>query len=99
MAQDLAAVRQSVEQLAAGQEQMARDIAKLQTAGQDIRRRISALPPAATTTATRKPVPPPHPASQSFASPLATAPPDPAPPPSAPPLPSEPTLRPPMPVR
>jgi hypothetical protein len=43
MAHDLAAVRQSVEQLTAGQEQMARDIAKLQTAGQDIRRRISAL--------------------------------------------------------
>ena len=98
MAQDLAAVRQSVEQLAAGQEQTARDIAKLQSAGQDIRRRISALPPA-TTTAARKPVPPPHPAFQSLAAPLATAPPDAAPPPSAAPLPPEPTLRPPMPVR
>jgi hypothetical protein len=73
MARDLAAVRQSVEQLAAGQEQMARDIAKLQTAGQDIRRRISALPPAAATTA-HKPIPPPL-APQSSAAPLPPAPP------------------------
>jgi hypothetical protein len=101
MAHDLAAVRQSVEQLAAGQEQMARDIAKLQTAGQDIRRRISALPPAAATTA-HKPVPPPQPALQSSVAPLPPAPPEPAPPSSAaplPPAPPEPPSRPPMPVR
>jgi hypothetical protein len=85
MAHDLAAVRQSVEQLAAGQEQMARDIAKLQTAGQDIRRRISALPPAAATTA-HKPVPPPQPALQSSVAPLPPAPPEPAPRSSASPL-------------
>jgi hypothetical protein len=85
MAHDLAAVRQSVEQLAAGQEQMARDIAKLQTAGQDIRRRISALPPAAATTA-HKPVPPPQPAFQSSVAPLPPAPPEPAPRSSASPL-------------
>jgi hypothetical protein len=82
---DLAAVRQSVEQLAAGQEQMARDIATLQTAGQDIRRRISALPPAAATMA-RKSVPRAQPAPQSSAAPL-------------PPAPPEPPSRPPMPVR
>jgi hypothetical protein len=101
MAHDLAAVRQSVEQLAAGQEQMARDVAKLQTAGQDIRRRISALPPAAATTA-RKPVPPPQTALQSSVAPLPPAPPEPAPPSSAAPLPPalpQPPLRPPMPVR
>jgi hypothetical protein len=99
MAHDLAAVRQSVEQLAAGQEQMARDIAKLQTAGQDIRRRISVLPPAAATTA-HKPVPPPQPALQSSVAPLPPAPPELAPPSSAAPLPPpEPQLRPPMPVR
>ena len=101
MAHDLAAVRQSVEQLAAGQEQMARDIAKLQTAGQDIRRRISALPPAAATTA-HKPVPPPQPALQSSVAPLPPALPEPAPPSSAAPLPPalpEPPSRPPMPVR
>jgi hypothetical protein len=101
MAHDLAAVRQSVEQLAAGQEQMARDIAKLQAAGQDIRRRISALPPAAATTA-HKPVPPPQPALQSSVAPLPPAPPEPAPPSSAaplPPAPPEPPSRPPMPVR
>ena len=101
MAHDLAAVRQSVEQLAAGQEQMARDIANLQTAGQDIRRRISALPPAAATTA-HKPVPPPQPALQSSVAPLPPASPEPAPPSSAaplPPAPPEPPSRPPMPVR
>jgi hypothetical protein len=98
---DLATVQQSVEQLAAGQEQMARDIAKLQTAGQDIRRRISALPPAAATTA-RKPVPPPQPAPQSSAAPLPPASPQPAPQSSAAPLPQalpEPPSRPSMPVR
>jgi hypothetical protein len=101
MAHDLAAVRQSVEQLAAGQEQMARDIAKLQTAEQDIRRRISALPPSAATTA-HKPVPPPQPALQSSVAPLPPALPEPAPPSSAaplPPAPLEPPSRPPMPVR
>ena len=100
MAHDLAAVRQSVEQLAAGQEQMARDIAKLQTAGQDIRRRITAFPPAAATGA-HKPVPP-QPALQSSVAPLPPAPPQPAPPSSAaalPPAPLEPPSRPPMPVR
>jgi hypothetical protein len=100
MAHDLAAVRQTVEQLAAGQEQMARDIAKLQTAGQDIRRRISALPPAPAATA-RKPVPPPQPAFQSSsAAPPPPASLEPAPPSSATPLPPpEPPMRPPMPVR
>ncbi len=99
MAHDLAAVRQSVEQLTAVQEQMARDIAKLQTAGQDIRRRIAALPPA-TAPAARKPVPPPQPALQSAVAPLPPAPPEPAPPTTAAPLsPPEPPLRPPMPVR
>jgi hypothetical protein len=111
MARDLAVVRQSVEQLAAGQEQMARDIAKLQTAGQDIRRRISTLPPTAATTP-RKPVPPPQLAPQSSAV-LPPAPPQGAPQSSAPtapalqpapqapypPAPSESPLRPPMPVR
>jgi hypothetical protein len=100
LAHDLAAVRQSVDQLAAGQEQIGRDIAKLQTAGQDIRRRISAFPPAAATTA-HKPVPPPQPALQSSVAPLPPAPPEPAPASSGPPLPAppEPPLRPPMPVR
>jgi hypothetical protein len=115
MEQDLAAVRQSVEQLAAGQEQMARDIAKLHTAGQDIRRRTSAFPPATTTT--HKPVlpsqaapqssmapltyPPPQPAPQSSAAPLTYPPPEPAPQSSAAPLLAAPPEppRPPMPVR
>jgi hypothetical protein len=101
MAHDLAAVRQSLGELAAGQEQMARDIAKLQTAGQDIRRRISALPPAATATM-HKPVPPPQAAPQLSAAPLSPAPTQPAPPSSGaalPPPAPEPPSRPPMPVR
>jgi hypothetical protein len=98
---DLAAVRQSVEQFAAGQEQMARDIAKLQTERQDIRRRISALPPAAAPTA-RKPVPSPQPPPQSSEALVQAAPSQPAPQSSAGPLPAAPPespLRPPMPVR
>jgi hypothetical protein len=98
MAHDLAAVRQSVEQLAAGQEQMAGDIAKLQAAGQEIRRRVSALPPAAATV--HRPLPPPQPPLQSSVAP--PPPPEPAPPTSAarlPPAPQEAPLRPPLPVR
>jgi hypothetical protein len=100
MAQDLTALRQSVEQLTAGQEQMARDIAKLQSAGQEIRRRVSVLPPTAAATA-HKPVPPP-PAFQSSAAPLPPPPLEPAPASaSTAPLPpaSPAPLRPPMPVR
>jgi hypothetical protein len=102
LAHDLAAVQQSVEQLAAGQEQMARDIAKLQTAEQEVQRRLSALPPVA-----RKPVPLPQPAPQSSAAPFPPAPPQSAPQPAAAPLaamPPPPSAapeppRPPMPVR
>jgi hypothetical protein len=113
--QDLAAVRQNVEQLAAGQAQMARDIARLHPSGPDIRRRISALPPAATTA--HKPVTPPQPAPQLSTAPLTSPPPqstpqlstaplmspppEPAPQSSAGPLPPGPLEppRPPMPVR
>jgi len=99
MALDLAAVRQSVEQLAAGQEQMARDLARLETTGQELRRRISALPPTAATA--RKPVPPPpQGAPQSSAAPLPPVPPPPAQSSAAPPPPASPEVpRPPMPVR
>jgi hypothetical protein len=101
MTHDLAAVRQSVEQLAAGQEQMAREIAGLQRAGQDIRRRISALPPPAAATA-RRPALPPQPAPQSSAAALPPAPPQPTAQSSGvplPPAPLEQPLRPPMPLR
>jgi hypothetical protein len=84
MARDLAALRQTTEQLAAGQEQMAREIAKLKTAEQDIRHKISAPAPRPPAAPARKPATPPQPAPQSSAAPL--------PPP-------EPLLRPPMPVR
>jgi hypothetical protein len=95
MARDLAAVRQKVEELAAGQEQMARDIAKLQATRQEVRRvtpapspRPTAAPPA------RKPAP--LPPALSSAMPQSVP-----PPPSA--LPSaalpEPPSRPPAPVR
>jgi hypothetical protein len=101
MANDLAAVRQRVEELAAGQEQMARDIAKLQAAGQDLRRRLSALPPAIAPTA-RKPIPTPQPAPAPFVPAATPSPPQPTAQSSAPPLPPpppEPPARPPMPLR
>src|SRR5262249_61275747 len=47
MARDLADLRQTVNQLVVGQEQMARDIATLQAAEKDSRPRISAPEPAA----------------------------------------------------
>jgi chemotaxis protein histidine kinase CheA len=70
MARDLAALRQSVDQLTIGQEQMARDIASLQAAEKDTRHRTSALPPKPTPA----PKPPPRPPSQA----TPTAPPPPA---------------------
>jgi hypothetical protein len=57
----LAAVRQSVDQLvaqfAAGQEQMTRDITKLEAAEQEILQKISAPPPRPAEAPARKPVP------------------------------------------
>ena len=62
MSLDLAAVRQNVEQLAAqfaaGQQQMAGDIATLQVAQQDILHKISPPPPRPAAVPARKPVPP-----------------------------------------
>jgi small-conductance mechanosensitive channel len=57
---DLAAVRQRVDQLAAGQQQMTRDFTtKLQAAQQNILEKISAPPPQPAAAPARKPVPPP----------------------------------------
>jgi hypothetical protein len=53
----LAALRQSVDQLAAGQEQMTRDITKLRAAEQDILDKITAPPPRPAAAPARKPVP------------------------------------------
>lgn len=80
IARDLAALRQSVNQLAVGQEQMARDIATLKT---------SALPPKPTAAPARKPVP--NPASQ--AAPKIIAAPA-LPPPMPPPLQTAPHISP-----
>jgi hypothetical protein len=79
-------VQQSVEKLAAGQEKLARDIARLQAAEKDIRHKI-AVPPPQPTAALRKPVP----ATPEQATPQVSA----APPPPA--LPTQ--LRPPEPMR
>ena len=58
----LAAVRQSVDQLvaqfASGQEQMTRDITKLEAAEQEILRKISTPPPRPPEAPARKPLPP-----------------------------------------
>jgi hypothetical protein len=53
----LAAMRQRIEQLAAGQEQMAGDIAKLQAAEQEIRHQIAAAPPRPAAAPAGKPAP------------------------------------------
>jgi len=92
----IASMQQSVEKLAAGQETMARDIARLQAAEKDIRHRISVPPPQPAAAPAHKPVPattPEQPAPQ-----VSAAPPQPAPPPLPPPAPTTP-LRPPMPMR
>src|SRR6266699_2466407 len=57
MSLSLAALRQSVDQLAAGQEQMTRDITKLRAAEQDILDKITAPPPRPAAAPARKPVP------------------------------------------
>jgi hypothetical protein len=75
----VAAVRQSVDQLAAqlaaGQQQMAGDIARLQAAQQDILDKISASTPKPAAAPARKPVPltpaPPAPSSQAAQAPQA----------------------------
>lgn len=72
MSHDLAAVRQSVEQLAAGQEQMARDLATMQAVVQDMSRKVAAPQPRPAAPAARKPVPmlpPPQGARPNSASP------------------------------
>jgi uncharacterized protein YjcR len=80
MARDLAAIRRSLEQLAAKQEQMAQNIATLQVAEQDISKKTSSRPLAQTISdqprkpakssadsspAQSPPVPPPPPVAQS----------------------------------
>ena len=71
LALGLAAVRQSVDlltsQLAASQQQMGSDIAKLQADGQEILQKLSAAPPRPTAAPTHKPAPvtpPPSPSPQ-----------------------------------
>jgi len=54
---DIASVRQSVDQLAAGQQQMTREITKLQATRQDALDRTSAPPSSAAAAPARKPVP------------------------------------------
>jgi hypothetical protein len=57
MSLGLAAVRQTVDQLAASQEQMTRDISKLQTTAQGILDNIAAPPPRPAGATARKPAP------------------------------------------
>jgi hypothetical protein len=62
MARDLATIQQTLEQLMARQEEMARDIVKLQVAEEDILRKISAPPPRQAAASGRQAVPTPLPA-------------------------------------
>jgi hypothetical protein len=83
MARHLVSLQQSVEKLAAGQERMARDIARLQAAEKDIRHRISVPPPQSAVTPARKPVPVTPPPKEA-APQVSAAPPPPAPSPPSP---------------
>jgi hypothetical protein len=113
MARDIGALRQSVEQLATRQEQMARDMAKLQAVGMS-GHRMSASPPHPAAAPARRPPMPPQAAPQ-VSSAMPSALPSPQPPPMRtseppqhavpPPLAAQPPpatapqpLRPPMPV-
>jgi hypothetical protein len=96
---DLGALRQSVEQLAAGQEQIARDIAKLQTAAPDLRRRIPTPPPAPPAPVARKPAPPAPQASAALPPPAPISPPPSAAPPPPAQSASDAPPRPPLPLR
>jgi hypothetical protein len=62
IARDLTTIQQTLEQLMARQEEMARDIVKLQVAQEDIRRKISAPPPRQAAASGRQAVPTPLPA-------------------------------------
>jgi hypothetical protein len=69
---DLATVRETVERLKAAQEQMLSNIAKLQTAQDDLRRKISAPVPRATAPV-RRPAQPPIPPQDLSSGPLPSA--------------------------
>ena len=60
----LAAMREKVDQMAAAQEQMASDIAKLKAGEQEIRQRISTATPRSAAVPPSKPAPPPQPSSR-----------------------------------
>jgi hypothetical protein len=77
LAQNLDAMRRSVEQLAARQEQLAQNVATLQAVGQDIRERVSAPPQQAASSPQPKPSQPraPSPAAAQASSASASAPP------------------------
>ncbi len=82
LASNIDAVRRSVEQLAAKQEQMAQNIATLQAVEEDVRQKVSSPPPPPSQQAA--PIPqykPPQPRAQSSSVPR-------PPPPAGPPLPS-----------
>jgi hypothetical protein len=57
IAQDVAALRRTVEQLTAGQDQMAHDVEKLQAADKEILEKVKAPPPQPTAAPARKPTP------------------------------------------
>src|SRR5262249_58078233 len=58
LAATLTTMRERIEQVAAGQEQTASDVAKLQAAEQEIRHKISAIAPRPAVAAPSKPPPP-----------------------------------------
>jgi hypothetical protein len=64
MARDFAAMRETVQELAAGQTQMARDIAKLEVGDEEILETPAPPPPRPIAASARKPTPVPPPSSR-----------------------------------
>ena len=72
MARDLTAMRETVQELAAGQNQMAREIAKLESAVVDILMKMPEPPPQPPAAPARKPTPVPPPSSRAPTAPLSS---------------------------
>jgi hypothetical protein len=70
--QNLAALRQTVEQLAAGQDQIAREIKQVLAADMELLSKIPAPPPQPPAAAARKPIPAPPPSSSRAPTPALT---------------------------
>jgi hypothetical protein len=83
LASNLDAVRLSVDQLSAKQDQMAQRIAVLQAVEEDIRQKMSLMAPFSASASQAAPIPPQKPAQPKITAPAAPSPSAPRPPPAA----------------